>query len=220
MTRRLPPFAVLCTTVVFALSAVALGQEQASRVQASHYHFIADFSRDQLVVTEMLARPGTQAPFAGAGGERLQMALPSGALGFQAGPGVGLVGGEVVIDFAEAGDGQYLTWKYLLPIHPGTMTIERTLPLSVAVASVIVQDAGPELDVAWPRAAEVRPSISRTEGHLTASARTLPADEPVTVALLGVPGPTEPGSRTWLLWVVAAMATATVGAVIAGPRRR
>ena len=159
VTLRQP---LLCVALAPILATVVLSQEQAGRVQASNYHFIADLSHDELLVTEMLARP--QGPEAGAepSGQRLRMRLPPGALGLQAGPGVGLVGDEVVIDFVEAGEEQYLTWKYVLPIRPGTMSIERTPPLPVTVASVIVQDAGPELEVIWPREAEPRHSIALT----------------------------------------------------------
>ena len=197
--------------------------DEGTELQASHYHFIAEFSRDQLVVTEMLARPGAHQA-----GERsdvsvsgeLAVRLPAGAVAVQASGGVRPGGEEVVVDLAEAGDSQYMTWKYVLPLAPGTMRIERVLPVPVEIASVMVQDSGPGLEVTWPAGAQPRAGIAHTEHYLAAGARNLPADAAFTIVLSGIPGPADAPAMDWLLWVVGAMVVMTVLALIAGPRRR
>ena len=217
------PLPVVASILLVALLSALAGQEQPSGSRPSHYHFIADFSRDQLVVTEMIARPEGHEATGGAGeplSKGLRMRLPPGAFVFQVGAGVHVVGDEVVLDFAEASDEPYLTWKYVLPIRPGTMSIERILPLPVVVATVIVQEAGPLLDVRWPEGAVAGPSITHTGRYLMAGGREVPAGAPITVVLSNIPGPVEVGGRGWLLWIVAGMVAATVLAVVVGPRRR
>ncbi len=201
----------------------APGQEQPSGPGASNYHFIVDFSRHQLVVTEMIARPEGHEATAGPGqaiSERLRMQLPAEAVLFEVGAGVRPAGDQVVLDFVEAGGGPYLTWKYALPMRPETMSIERALPLPVTVATVIVQEVGLALDVTWPEGAAVAPSITDTGRYLIAGARDVPAGAPLTVVISGIPRPSVRTGMGWLVWVVGAMVVVTVLALVVGPRRR
>ena len=220
---RNSPVLLAASILLVAWLSPAPGQEQPSGPGVSNYHFIVDFSRDQLVVTEMIARPEGHEATAGPGeaiSERLRMQLPAEAVLFQVGVGVRSAGDQVVLDFVEAGAGPDLTWKYVLPMRPGTMSIERALPLPVTVATVIVQEAGLALDVTWPEGAAVAPSITDTGRYLIAGARDVPAGAPFTVVISGIPQPAEAPGMGWLVWVVGAMAVVTVLALVVGPRRR
>ncbi len=220
---RNSPVLLAASILLVAWLSPAPGQEQPSRPGASNYHFIVDFSRDQLVVTEMIARPEGHEATAGPGeaiSERLRMQLPAEAVLFQVGAGVRPAGDQVVLDFAEEGGGPYLTWKYVLPMRPGTMSIERALPLPVTVATVIVQEVGLALDVTWPEGAAVAPSIADTGRYLIAGARDVPAGAPLTVVISGIPRPSVRTGMGWLVWVVGAMVVVTVLALVVGPRRR
>lgn len=220
---RNSPVLLAASILLVAWLSPAPGQEQPSRPGASNYHFIVDFSRDQLVVTEMIARPEGHEATARPGqaiSERLRMQLPAEAVLFQVGVGVRPAGDRVVLDFVEAGGGPYLTWKYVLPMRPGTMSIERALPLPVTVATVIVQEVGLGLDVTWPEGAAVAPSITDTGRYLIAGARDVPAGAPLTVVISGIPRPSVRTGMGWLVWVVGAMVVVTVLALVVGLRRR
>ncbi len=220
---RNSPVLLAASILLVAWLSPAAGQEQPSRPGASNYHFIVDFSRHQLVVTEMIARPEGHEATAEPGeaiSERLRIQLPAEAVLFEVGAGVRPVGDQVVLDFVEAAGGPYLTWKYVLPMRPGTMSIERALPLPVTVATVIVQEVGLALDVTWPEGAAVAPSIADTGRYLIAGARDVPAGAPLTVVISGIPRPPERTGNGWLVWVVGAMVVVSALALVVGPRRR
>jgi len=197
------------------LSAGRVLAEDRPETAAANYHFIAAFSRYELRVMEMVALPGD----GGAPAQRLRIALPPGAHALQGSPGVSRAGEELVLDFAEAGEDQLVSWSYALSLRPGTMVLERTLPFPAARAMVALEDAGPELDVTWPKGARpVTPRATKAD-DMVASAEDIPEGSSIVITISGVPDLTPRGAPTWLLWIVVAMALTTGLAVVLIPRR-
>lgn len=187
---------------------------------ASAYHFIGAYSRDRLIVREVLMVPAGLDVTTGqeTGGASMRLALPPGARVLEGSEGVALSAGaegvpsELVLDFSRE---RALSWTFEYPLTGGTVQIVRRLPLPVEFASVMLEAAGPRLEVQWPEAArETETSFlpsHRSGGRdfITSTARQVPARSPITIRISSLPDLSPSPPARWPLWAVLAMGVLT-----------
>ena len=206
--------------------------QDGSGISADRVHFIVDFHDNQANVAEIVvfSHSGNRA-YVGDGTGVLHFALPRGAQGLE------ISDGQLGQRYIAAGDGfidqlplppgknvRQTLFRYTVPYTGTTADFTWQVPYPAAAVNVLLNDAGEK--VVSDKLASQGVRQTQNGSYISLLGQNLPAGEPLTLRLSGLPGGVAaPGATTSsaaqpLLFLVVGLAGAAAAVLVALPLMR